>query len=225
MKKIISSISAITFIGSLLVSCGDSTEKKTSENKPEKDTLTVEQKAEPEEKPVVSLTKKEAEERMKAFLKENRRKYSDYGEFQDMDLIGGNYTTDGATDYFYSVNFYPGGDYVYTTHFFYESEQDKIRELSINKATDFMKSIDVKEITEGKLIGSADLWSAFSGEHSASRSVNAEFTIEGSKICYDKKYLPKFKKAEKEISNELDQIQQEMMENADGVNSSEDADY
>jgi hypothetical protein len=33
------------------------------------------------------------------------------------------------------------------------------------------------------------------------------------------------KKAEKEIDAELDRMEQEMMENADGVNSSEEADY
>ena len=110
------------------------------------------------------------------------------------------------------MKFYPGGDFVYTTHFFYESDKDEIRELNINKATDFMKNIDVKKINEGILIGSANLWNALGVEHDASRSVNAEFTIEGNKIYFDPKYLPKFKKAEKEISNELDQKQKELEE-------------
>lgn len=227
MNKIFLNSTGLLLISSLfLTNCGGASEQKSTENKSDKDTLTVKNETtRPEEKPAVSLTKKDAEVRMMTFLKENSRKYRDYGEFQDMDLVGGNYTKDGALDYFYRVNFYPGGDYVYTTHFFYESDQDKIRELTINKATDFMKSINVKEIVEGKLIGSADLWSAFSGEHSASRTVNAEFTIEGNKINFDNKYISKFKKGEKEISNELDRMQQEMMENADGINSSEDADY
>jgi hypothetical protein len=213
MKKQILNLCLSLLVGISLNSCGGSEEPKTTVNNTKKDTLTVKNEiTEPEEKPVVSLTEKEAEKRMKTFLKENSKKYKDYGEFQDMDLVGGNYTKDGALDYFYNVNFYPGGDYVYTTHFFYESDQDKIRELSINKASDFMKNIDVKKITEGKLIGSANLWNAFSGEHSASRSVNAEFTIEGNKIYFDPKYLPKFKKAEKEISSELDQKQKELEE-------------
>ena len=213
MKKQILNLSLSLLVGMSLNSCGGAEKPKSTVNNTKKDTLTVKNEiTEPEEKPVVSLTEKEAEKRMKTFLKENSKKYKDYGEFQDMDLVGGNYTKDGALDYFYNVNFYPGGDYVYTTHFFYESDQDKIRELSINKASDFMKNIDVKKITEGKLIGSANLWNAFSGEHSASRSVNAEFTIEGNKIYFDPKYLPKFKKAEKEISSELDQKQKELEE-------------
>ena len=213
MKKQILNLSLSLLVGMSLNSCGGAEKPKTTVNNTKKDTLTVKNEiTEPEEKPVVSLTEKEAEKRMKTFLKENSKKYKDYGEFQDMDLVGGNYTKDGALDYFYNVNFYPGGDYVYTTNFFYESDQDKIRELSINKASDFMKNIDVKKITEGKLIGSANLWNAFSGEHSASRSVNAEFTIEGNKIYFDPKYLPKFKKAEKEISSELDQKQKELEE-------------
>jgi len=211
MKKPILNLSLSLLVGMALNSCGGSDEPKTTENNTKKDSLTVKNEiTEAEEKPAVSLTEKEAEKRMKTFLKENSRKYE--GEFQDMDLVGGNYTKDGALDYFYNVRFYEGGDYVFTTHFFYESDQDKIRELNINKATDFMKNIDVKKISEGKLIGSAHLWSAFSGEHDAYRSVNAEFTIEGNKIYFDPKYVPKFKKAEKEISSELDQKQKELEE-------------
>ena len=211
MKKPILNLSLSLLVGMSLNSCGGSEDPKTTENNTKKDSLTVKNEiTEAEEKPVVSLTEKEAEKRMKAFLKENSRKYE--GEFQDMDLVGGNYTKDGALDYFYNVQFFPGGDFVYTTHFFYESDQDKIRELNINKATDFMKNIDVKKITEGKLTGSAKLWNAFGIENDASRSVNAEFTIEGNKIYFDPKYLPKFKKAEKEISSELDQKQKELEE-------------
>ena len=213
MKKTILNLSLSLLVGISLNSCGGSEEPKTTKNNTKKDTLTVKNEiTEPEEKPVVSLTEKEAEKRMKTFLKENSRKYKDYGEFEDMDLVGGNYTKDGALDYFYNVKFYPGGDFVYTTHFFYESDKDEIRELNINKATDFMKNIDVKKINEGILIGSANLWNALGIEHDASRSVNAEFTIEGNKIYFDPKYLPKFKKAEKEISNELDQKQKELEE-------------
>ena len=213
MKKQILNLSLSLLVGMSLNSCGGEEKPKSTVNNTKKDTLTVKNEiTEPEEKPVVSLTEKEAEKRMKTFLKENSKKYKDYGEFQDMDLVGGNYTKDGALDYFYNVNFYPGGDFVYTTHFFYESDQDKIRELNINKATDFMKNIDVKKITEGKLIGSANLWNAYGIQIDASRTVNAEFTIEGNKIYFDPKYLPKFKKAEKEISIELDQKQQELEE-------------
>lgn len=224
MKKIISSISAFTFISSLLFSCGDSAEKKTSENKPDKDTLTVEQKAEPEEKPVVSLTKKEAEARMNAFLKENRRKYDGEGEFDGIEIFSGNYNKDGALDYFFTVGF-SGSDFVYHKHFFYNSVDDKIVELTINKTPEFLKSIRPTEISEGKFLGKLNFWNAYSYDLFAERDIKSEFTIEGNKIIFDKKELPKFKKAAKEITKELDQMQQEMMENADGVNSSEDADY
>lgn len=203
MKKPILNISLSLLVVMSLNSCGGSEKPNTTNNNTKKDTLTVKNEiTEPEEKPVVSLTEKEAEKRMKTFLKENSKKYE--GEFQDMDLIGGNYTKDGALDYFYNVQLYPGGDFVYTTHFFYESDQDKIRELNINSATDFMKNIDVKKITEGKLVGSAYFFTT-GFQRDAFRSVNAEFTIEGNKIYFDPKYLPKFKKAEKEISSELDQ--------------------
>jgi hypothetical protein len=220
MKKQILNLSLSLLVGMSLNSCGGSEDPKTTVNNAKKDTLTVKNEiTEAEEKPAVSLTEKEAEKRMKAFLKENSRKYKDYGEFEDMELVGGNYTKDGALDYFYNVKFFPGGDFVYTTHFFYESDQDKIRELSINKATDFMKNIDVKKITEGKLIGSANLWNASGIQIDASRTVNAEFTIEGNKIYFDPKYAPKFKKAEKEISSELDQKQKELDE--ESINNEE----
>ena len=220
MKKTILILSVVFLGGITLNSCGGSEEKNSAENKTKKGTATVKnEKVEEESKPIVSLSKKEALDRMKAFLKDNRKKYSDFGEVQDMTAVGGNYSKDGALDYFYTVDFYPGGDFIYPSHFFYESDQNKIRELSINKATDFMKSIDVKEIIEGKLIGSANLWNAFSGEHVASRSVNAEFTIDGNKIYFDNKYISKFKKGEKEIASELKKMEEDMMNESDAYNS------
>lgn len=166
------------------------------------------------QKTVVSLTKKEAEQRMEAFVKQNKKKYADYGEIDNLSCVGGNYTLDGALDYFYSVGFYGGGDYVYTTNFFYNSDQDKITELSINQPEELsndLKSITAKELKEGVVIGTAELFGAFSGEHSASRSVEAEFIIDGDKISYDKKFLPKFLKAKKDIQNELNKMEQELM--------------
>jgi hypothetical protein len=227
MRKLSVSVNTLFLTSTLFIaSCGGSKEQKATEKKPKKDTLTVKKEKEaPEEKPIVSLTKKEALARMKAFLKENSKKYSDYGEVDDMTAVGGNYTADGATDYFYNVQFYEGGDFVYTTHFFFDSEQDKIRELEINKAPTMMKSIIAKELKDGKIIGSANLWSAAGMDLFADRSVNAEFTIDGNKINFDKKYMPKFKKAEKEIAAELEKLEREMMENADGINSSEEVDY
>jgi hypothetical protein len=227
MRKVyFKSIAIILATPLFLTNCGGSSDTTTTEKKSDKDTLTVKNKSEEvKEKPIVSLTEKEAEAKMKTFLKENSRKYREYGEFQDMDLVGGNYNADGAFDYFYKVNFYPGGDFVYPTHFFYDSEQDKIRELTLNKSSKYLQSVDAKEVKEGKIIGSANVWSARSMDLEAYRDVKAEFTIDGSKINCDKKFIPKLKKAEKEIDAELDRMEQEMMENADGVNSSEEADY
>jgi hypothetical protein len=227
MRKVyLKSIAIILATPLFLTNCGGSSDTTTTEKKSDKDTLTVKNKSEEvKEKPIVSLTEKEAEAKMKTFLKENSRKYREYGEFQDMDLVGGNYNADGAFDYFYKVNFYPGGDFVYPTHFFYDSEQDKIRELTLNKSSKYLQSVDAKEVKEGKIIGSANVWSARSMDLEAYRDVKAEFTIDGSKINCDKKFIPKLKKAEKEIDAELDRMEQEMMENADGVNSSEEADY
>ncbi len=166
------------------------------------------------QKTVVSLTKKEAEDRMEAFVKQNKKKYADYGEDIGISCVGGNYTLDGAMDYFYSVEFYGIGDYGYSMNFFYNSDQDKITELSINQPEELsndLRSITAKELKEGVLIGTAELFGAFSGEHNASRSVSAEFTIDGDKINYDKKYLPKFFKAKQEIQNELNKMEQELM--------------
>ncbi len=157
-------------------------------------------------KNVHNKTKEEAKEMMEAFLRKNSSKYDFYGEFQDLEIVSGDYTNDGVLDYFFDVYFYPGGDYVYVTHFFYESDLNQIRELSIQNATDFFKNIYVKKINQAKIIGSAHLWSAFSGEHFAVRHVEAEFRIQGDKIVFDDKYIPKFLEAENEISAELDSI-------------------
>ena len=108
MRKVyLKSIAIILATPLFFTNCGGSSDTTTTEKKSDKDTLTVKNKyKEVKEKPIVSLTEKEAEAKMRTFLKENSRKYREYGEFQDMDLVGGNYNADGAFDYFYKVNFY-----------------------------------------------------------------------------------------------------------------------
>jgi hypothetical protein len=216
----------LLFGGLYLVSCSNSNEKKSKTPLVKKDKVVNEKgKNDASKKSVVSLTKKEAETKMKAFLKENARKYKEYGEFEDMELVGGNFNSDGALDYFYKVNFYPGGDFVYPTHFIFDSEVNEIRELKLSNASAYLHSVDAKSVADGKIIGSGFVWHALGIDLEAYRSVNAEFTIDGNKINYDKKYLTKFKKAEKEINLELEQKQQEMMENMEEENTSEGGDY
>jgi hypothetical protein len=212
--------------GLYVVSCGDSSDKELDKSKEKKEPVATKKGMKDEsKKPIVSLTKKEAETKMKSFLKENARKYKEYGEFEDMELVGGNFNSDGATDYFYKVNFYPGGDFVYPTHFIFDSEVNEIRELKLSNASAYLHSVDAKSVADGKIIGSGFVWHALGMDLEAYRSVNAEFTIDGNKINYDKKYLTKFKKAEKEINLELEQKQQEMMENMEEENTSEGGDY
>jgi hypothetical protein len=216
----------LLFAGLYMVSCGDSSDKALDKSKEKKEPVATKKGMKDEsKKPIASLTKKEAEAKMKLFLKENSRKYKDYGAFEDMELIGGNFNSDGATDYFYKVNFYPGGDFVYPTHFIFDSEVNEIRELKLSNASAYLHSVDAKSLSDGKIIGSAFIWHALGIELEAYRSVNAEFTIDGNKINYDKKYLAKFKKAEKEINLELEQKQEEMTENMEGENTSEEGDY
>jgi hypothetical protein len=207
-------------IASALFSCGGSNEKldpKTSQT----DTTTAQVSTKTIEEPIISLTLEEAKQRMRAFLKENKRKYIDYGTVEENYLMSGNYTKDGALDYFYTVHFYPGGDFIYPTHFFYDSEKDAIRELELGKGPDAFQHIVVKKITEGKLFGNAVIWSAFSGEHAASKDVKAEFTIDGNKINVDPKFFPALYNAEKKVLQELEQMEREMMEAADAYNAEE----
>jgi hypothetical protein len=211
MKKII----YIAF-SALLFSCGGSNEKaetpeSTADSTVVKDTAVI------EEAPVKSLTEAEAKKAIKAFLKKNR--YA--GSVEEIKLIGGNYTKDGALDYFYTVFLYEGGDYIYPTHFFYDSDLETIRELSLGKGPETFQHVIVKKITEGKLIGSAVMWSAFSGEHSSSREAKAEFTIVGNKINVEPSYFPALYSAEKKVLRELDDMQLEMQQAADAYNSEE----
>lgn len=205
---------------SLLFSCGGSNDKADNQTA-QADTTAVQDTTKTADEPIISLTEKEAKQLLKDFLKENKRKYKEYGSVEETNLIGGNYTKDGAMDYFYTVHFYPGGDFVYPTHFFYDSEKDAIRELDLGKGPDSFQHIIVKKIIEGKLIGSAVIWSAFSGEHAASRDVKAEFTIDGNKINVDPKFFPALYSAEKKVLQELEQMEREMMEAADAYNAEE----
>ncbi len=213
MKKII----YITF-SALLFSCGGSNEKaetpeSTADSTVVKDTSVI------EDAPVKSLTEAEAKKAIKAFLKKNKNKYT--GSVEEISIVGGNYTKDGALDYFYTVFLYEGGDYMYPTHFFYDSDLETIRELSIGKGPETFQHVVVKKITEGKLSGNAVMWSALSGTMDASREVKAEFSITGNKINVEPSYFPAMYSAEKKLMRELDDMQRQMMEEADAFNSEE----
>ena len=213
MKKII----CLSFCAALFA-CGGSNEKPATATS-DSDTTAVVDSAAVEKVPMKSLTEADAKKLINTFLKENRKKY--LGSVEGINIIGGNYTKDGALDYFYTVFLFEGGDFTYPVHFFYESELGKIRELTLGKGPESFQHIDAKKLTEGKIIGNAAVWSAFSGEHIASRDVKAEFTIDGNKINVVPSYLPALYSAEKKVLKELDDMQREMMESADAYNSEE----
>ena len=167
----------------------------------------------------VNMTKAESISKLRAYLRANTKKYADYGEIEGIISVEGNYSDDGVLDYLFTVNFYPGGDYIHPTNFYYDSELDEFKELTLSAPLSLLNNINAKEIKKGKIIGTGELFDAFDGEHSAVRSVNAEFSINGSKIVCEKSFLPKFKKAQKDIAKELDQIQQDLFDNADAYNS------
>jgi hypothetical protein len=168
---------------------------------------------------IASMTKSESITRLRQFIKKNTKKYVDYGEIEDIISTGGNYSDDRVLDYLFTVNFYPGGDYIHPTNFYYDSELDEFRELTLSTPLSLLNNINAKEIKPGKIIGTGELFDAFDGEHSAVRSVKAEFSINGSKIVCENSYLPKFKKAQKEIAKELEKTQQDLFDNADAYNS------
>jgi len=188
------------------------TQPKTSENTETTDSFDAAPKK-------VSMTKAESIGKLRAYLRSNTKKYVDYGEIEDIISVGGNYSDDGVLDYLFTVNFYPGGDYIHPTNFYYNSELDEFRELTLSTPLALLNNINAKEIKPGKIIGTGELFDAFDGEHSAIRSVKAEFSLNGSKIVCENSFLPKFKKAKKDIAKELEQIQQDLFDNADAYNS------
>jgi hypothetical protein len=189
---------------------------KNTEAKTEIDTISETPK-------IASMTKSESIDKLKQFLKKNSKKYNDYGEIEEIKSTGGDYNGDGVLDFIYTVNFYPGGDYIHPSNFYYDSKKGEFSELTLSTPLKILNNINANEIKEGKISGTAELFSAFDGEHSAIRSVNAEFTVKDSKIFCDKSFLPKFKKAEKSIQKELDQLQQDLFDNADAYNSDAEA--
>lgn len=217
LKLICSSI-----VVSLTISaCGNSEKNNKQKVEPQTETsenteITSPSDAAPKK---VSMTKAESISKLRAYLRANTKKYVDYGEIEDIISVGGNYSDDGVLDYLFTVNFYPGGDYIDPTNFYYDSELDEFKELTLSAPLSLLNNINAKEIKKGKIIGTGELYDAFDGEHSAVRSVKAEFSINGSKIVCEKSFLPKFKKAQKDIAKELDQIQQDLFDNADAYNS------
>ena len=217
LKLICSSI-----VVSLTISaCGNSEKNNEQKVEPQSETSENTETTSPSDvaPKKASMTKAESISKLKAYLRSNTKKYADYGEIEDIISVGGNYSDDGVLDYLFTVNFYPGGDYIDPTNFYYDSELDEFKELTLSTPLALLNNINAKEIKKGKIIGTGELYDAFDGEHSAVRSVKAEFSINGSKIVCEKSFLPKFKKAQKDIAKELDQMQQDLFDNADAYNS------
>ena len=217
LKLICSSI-----VVSLTISaCGNSEKNNEQKVEPQSETSENTETTSPSDAAPkkASMTKAESISKLKDYLRSNTKKYADYGEIEDIISVGGNYSDDGVLDYLFTVNFYPGGDYIHPTNFYYDSELDEFKELTLSAPLSLLNNINAKEIKKGKIIGTGELFDAFDGEHSAIRSVKAEFSINGSKIVCENSFLPKFKKAQKDIAKELDQIQQDLFDNADAYNS------
>jgi hypothetical protein len=207
--------------GMVLFGCGgNESPNNTGISDKGRDSLKTEQSTDEKSAPVVSLTESEARKRLTGFIKENKKKYREYGEIEDIKLASGTYGADDALDYLFTVYFYPGGDFVYPSHFYYDSETDEVRELSLANGTETWQFIVVRKMVQGKISGDANLWNAYGPEIAASESIKAEFTIEGNKLLLDKKYLAAMRRAEKKLNTSLTGMEadQELpkMENEEG---------
>ena len=159
---------------------------------------------------VKSMTDAEAKKLFKTFLKSNSSLYKENGELQELEVKGGDYTGDNITDFFYKANFYPGGDFVYPTNFFYDSGKDQIVELVRGNGSDLIIGFSANKIENGLIKGEAYLFTAFSGEHSAGEFVKCDFKIIDKKVMIEKSFLKSIEKSALKITKELEEMQKNL---------------
>lgn len=187
-----------------LTACTPATEKNGKDKDTSKPTVVNSEKPLPPEVKKTNKTKDEVLALVKYYIKKNKRKLSIEGEIQDYVCVGGDYSGDGLTDFFVTVTYYPGGDFVYPEYFFYSSDAEEVNVLTLANSLD--KSvhenihwIHAKRLDKGKILGNAFLMKVWNVEEDFTADVPCSFAIENNKIVIDKSHRQAFNRANKRI--------------------------
>jgi hypothetical protein len=198
-----------------LTACSPATEKKGNNKETSKQPVIANEKPLPSEEKKTSKTKDEVLTLVKDYIKKNKRKLSIEGEIQEYLCVGGDYSGDGLNDFFVTVTYFPGGDFVYPEYFFYSSDSEEVSVLKVANSLD--KSvhenihwIQAKRIEKGKVIGKALLMMAWSVEEDFNAEVPCSFAIENNKIVIDKSHSQAFNRANKRIVTQFQERQAEL---------------
>jgi hypothetical protein len=208
---------AFLFLGVVLslTACSPTVEKKENDKDTSKQPVIDSEKPLPPEVKKKSKTKDEVLALVKDYIKKNKRKLSIEGEIQDYVCVGGDYSGDGLTDFFVTVTYYPGGDFVYPEYFFYSSDADEVNALKVANTLD--KSvhenihwIHAKRLEKGKIVGKAFLMMAWNMEEDFNADVPCSFAIENNKIVINKLHRQAFNRANKQIVTQFQERQAEL---------------
>ncbi len=152
-----------------------------------------------------SLTKEEALKRFNQYLNQNKKKYAEFGDLENIQLSSGDYTGDGTLEYFFEAKYYPGGDYVYPEYFYYDSETDHFFYLKKGIESNYINSYSFIKIEHNLITGSVTLFTAFSGIDYFTEEVKVSFHIVNNQIVLNKEYLTKLKLSEKTLKKRADE--------------------
>ncbi len=204
MKTFKSRLLGIILFSIFLINCDNSNKNNQENDNKALDTITKDLDTSlQKQNSDISISEEEAYVRMEAFINNNLNKYADYGIVEEISATGGYYNSDNKLDYFYTVNFYPGGDYVFLANFYYDSESDEISELLLKDAPNEINGIFSNEVKKGVIYGNANVFYGFSPEIMASRLIDVKFTIQGQNIELDKSFKSDYERALNEIKTEL----------------------
>jgi hypothetical protein len=197
-----------------LSSCSSTPDKKENDTKRSESKNVKEEKALPKEEKKVSKTKEEVLALVKDYIKKNKRKLSIEGEIQEYLCISGDYSGDELNDFFVTVVYYPGGDFLYREYFFYSSDNEDVNVLKTGKTLDKsvhenINSINAQRIEKGKIVGKAFLMKSFNVEEDFTADVPCSFTIDNNKILIEKTHSKAFNRANKRILTQFQERQAE----------------
>lgn len=155
-----------------------------------------------------NLSDVEAMTLIQEFLRIEQESDEYYGEIEDITLYKGDYNGNNVFDFFYRVEVYPGGDYVYALHYFYDSNADKIVVVEGPSEPKSFYGVYDLEIEPGKIEGTLELFSAFSGEHSVMLEEKGSFTIVEDRIVLNEKSLSALKKLDSELADQIKKLEE-----------------
>jgi hypothetical protein len=132
----------------------------------------------------------------------------------DILAISGLFNDDELLDYFITSFHITPAEATYSLYSFYDSKTEKLIKLQLGSGPKSINSIEVIKIKPNSFEGIANVKFEANDIGTFERKINVNFTIKDAKLIFDPKSVLALKKADKQISQEVDEAYKALEEDS-----------